>query len=453
MKKYIRQILLFGAAALLLSLGIMSCNENSDLGLEILPGTDLINVKNVVVKDSIVAYANSESGIVTNKSSYNLLGSFNDPVFGHTTANFATQFRVRYYPDFGTDPVADSIFLFLYYTNVYGDTLTPQHISVYEMESSLNPDAEYNQDVDLKSMASTQLLGELTFIPKVKLDSATGDTLLQVLQIPLDNSLGQRLLDADSLDKVSNDVFLQYFKGLYIESDPVSTGNGALITLNSESYSTFSGSAVVIYYNNAENQEATEPDTLYDAFVVTQYSARVSSLTHDYTGTPFENQIDQPVKQEDNIYIQPTGGLKSRIWIGGLSGWRDSTNVAINKAELVFQIDTVASDIENYPPPAKLLLTFVDSLGKEYLPVDYFYSPAFYDGYLNSDDYTYHFNITQHIQRVIDVVDPEDGNYVGNQGFYLTTGQRPDDAKRVVLEGTKRNSGVKFIVTYSEYLK
>jgi len=120
---------------------------------------------------------------------------------------------------------------------------------------------------------------------------------------------------------------------------------------------------------------------------------------------------------------------------------------------LVFQIDTVASDIENYPPPSSLILTFVDKDGKERLPVDYYFSPYFYDGSLNTDDYTYHFNITQHVQRVINVLDPEDENYVGNQGFYLTTGQKADDAKRVILEGTKRNEGVKFIVTYSEYLK
>lgn len=455
MRKYIHQILLLGAGALMILLGFSSCNEYNDLGIEILPSTDLFNVKNTEVKDSISAYANSESGIVTSEASYNLLGSFNDPVFGSTNANFAAQFRLKSYPDYGTNPVVDSLFLFLYYTGVYGDTLTPLHISVYELESSLDPDQEYTQDVDLKSMASNQKIGELTFMPKIELDTIYGDTIYQTIQIPIDLSLGQKLIDADSTDKVSNDVFLQYFKGLYIECEPVSGGTGSLLTLNASANSTinYSGSALGLYYNNDENMAEEEPDTLFRAFVITENSARVSSITHDYTGTAFMSDLDKDVKMENNIYIQPTGGLKSQIWIGGLSGWRDSLNVSINKAELVFQVDTIASDIDNYQPPSNLILTFVDKDGEERLPIDYYFSPSFYDGNLDTTDYTYHFNITQHVQRVINVLDPEDDNYVGNQGFYLTTGQRADDAKRVVLEGTKRNNGVRFLVTYTEYLK
>jgi len=452
-KKYIREFLAFGSGAFFLLFGFSSCNDYNELGLEILPGTDLINVKNVEIKDSITAYANSEFGIVTSRTSNNLLGRFNDPVFGSTGASFAAQFRITSFPDFGENPVADSVFLYLYYTNFYGDTLTEQRIKVYELESSLSPDEEYTQDIDLKSMASSQLIGELNFMPKVEFDTIYGDTLTQVLRIPIDLSLGDKLVSADSVNKVSNDIFLQYFKGLYIESEPVTSGPGALLTMNTASTSSFQGSALVVFYNNDENLDLEEPDTLSWAYIITENSARVTSISHDYTGTPFISDLDQQVKQEDKIYIQPTGGLKSRIWIGGLSGWRDSTNVSINKAELVFQVDTVASDIATYQPPGNLTLTFVDKDGEERLPIDYYFSPSFYDGSLDTTDYTYHFNITQHVQRVINVLDPEDDNYVGNQGFYLTTGQKANDASRVVLEGTKRNEGVKFIVTYSEYLK
>ena len=52
---------------------------------------------------------------------------------------------------------------------------------VYELESSLSPDEEYTQDIDLKSMASSQLIGELNFMPKVEFDTIYGDTLTQVL--------------------------------------------------------------------------------------------------------------------------------------------------------------------------------------------------------------------------------------------------------------------------------
>jgi len=452
-KQYRKQILHLAASLTVLLLLFTACDKTNDLGIEILPGTDLINVHNAVIKDKITAFANSEAGIVTSRSTYNLLGSLNDPLFGNTTVNFATQVRLTSFPDFGTNPVVDSTFLFLYYRSVYGDTITPQHIKVYELETGIDADTEYDQDTDLKSMASTVSVGELTFTPKVDLDSASQDTLYQILKIPIDPTVAEKLVTADSLDLVSNDAFLQYFKGFYLEAEQVTTpGSGSLVKLEASSTSTFQGSALLVYYNNDANIAEEEPDTLSKAFVITQYSARVNNISHDYTGTPFIDELDQEVEQDDYIFIQPTGGLKSFIQIDELEGWRDSLKTSINKAELVFQVDTIASDLENYPPPANLILTFVDTDGEERLPIDYYFNPRFYDGYLR-DDYTYHFNVTQHVQRVINVLDPEDQDFVGNQGFYLTTGQKSDDARRVVLEGTGRETGVQLIITYSKYLQ
>lgn len=460
MKYNINQIFKYTSVAFILALLFTACNEDSDLGIEILPGTDLINVENAVIKDQLSAYANSEFGIVTSKSDYNLLGSFQDPVFGNTTVNFATQVRLTAYPDFGSNPVVDSTFLFLYYRSVYGDTITPQNIKVYELESSLDADAEYKQDIDLKSMASAEVIGETTFTPQIELDSASLDTLYQIIKIPIENSIGQKLADADSLDLISNDVFLEYFKGFYLESENINTpGSGSLVKLIASSSSTFQGSALLLYYNNDENlalalddDEETQPDTMSMPFLITQYSARVNNITHDYSGTSFYDEVDQGVEQDDYIYVQPTGGLKSHITIGELSGWRDSLNTAINKAELVFQVDTVASEIDKYPPPSKLTLTFIDKDSIERLPIDYYYSPIFHDGNLR-EDYSYHFNITQHVQRVINVLDPDLDEYVGNQGFVITTGQNSDDPRRVVLEGTGRENGVQLIITYSKYLQ
>lgn len=457
MKYNIKHILKFTVGIFFLLATISACDDPNDLGLEILPGTDLINVKNKVIKDEISAYVNSESGIVTNRESYNLLGSINDPVFGNTTVDYATQYRIVQYPGIGTNPTADSTFLYLYYRIIYGDTITPQNIKIYELEAPLNADIDYTQDVDLKSMASTQPIGEYTFTPKVELDSASQDTLFQVVKIPIDNSLGQRLLDADSLDLISNDAFLSYFKGLYIETEKLSTSeSGTLITLSSAAeYRNFVGS----YYNedtvlisDLQVFYKSDTDTATTEFFVTQYSARVNHIQHDYSETDFANDIDQDVEQEEFLHVQPTGGLKSYITIDDLESWRDSTNISINKAELVFQVDTIASNIDYYPPPSQLILTFLATDSAEYRPIDYFFHPVFHDGYLRAD-YTYHFNITQHLQRVIDVFDPEDENYVGNQGFYLTTGQRSSNAQRVVLEGTGGENGVKLIITYSEYLK
>lgn len=437
--------------ATLFAATLFACNEKGELGLEVLPGNDLIKVQNAIISDQLAAYTFTEDDIVTSSSSKNLLGSMNDPKFGNTTAHFGVQFRLTYFPEFGSNPVADSTKLFLFYRVMYGDTITPQHFKVYELTSPLDPDENYTNNVDLKSMASATAVGEIEIIPTIELDSTTGDTLYQTIAITLDNSLGQRLLDADSTTLSTNDNFLEFFKGLYIESEEISGSMGALLALEAASTSSFQGSALLVYYNNDSTLADPEmaDSSLYYAFRITSNSARVSQIQHDYSSTSFFQQLNKTEEVAANIYVQPTGGLKAFITMDGLESWKDSTNIAINKAELVFQVDTIASDIENFPPPSRLTLTYVNKDGDEKLPVDYYFSPLYYNGYLTSD-YEYRFNITQHLQRLIEITDPDDDNYVGNQGFFLTTGQRADIANRVILQGPQ-NKGIKLIITYSKY--
>jgi hypothetical protein len=422
-----------------------ACNEPNDLGMELLPTKDLIEVKNLVEKNSISSFTYREDSIPTDEASKSLLGSFYDPVFGKTTINFATQFRLQDYPEYGTNAEADSVKLFLYYRLIYGDTITPQKFRVFELESPIDVDQSYNQNVNLKEMASSQLLAEIDYTPVVRQDSASQDTFYQLITIPLDNSLGQKLVNADSLQMINNDVFLEYFKGLYIEAEEQTTVGGSILTLEASSSSNFQGSALVVYYNNDENKAEDEPDTLLNPYVITRFSARVNSIEHDYSGTPFEANLNVDSGDDSLVYVQATGGLKSKIYIDGLTSWKDSVNIGINKAELVFQVDTIASEVDKYQPPLQLLFTVLDEEGTEFLPSDYSFSSAYYGGRLRSD-YTYRFNITQHMQQIIDGV-------AENHGFFLTTARKNSEANRVVLKGSNSQTGIKLVITYSKFLQ
>ena len=425
---------------------LYSCNERNDLGMDLLPTDDLISVKNLVERNSISSFTHREDSIRTDEGTSSLLGILDDPVFGRTTVNFATQPRLQSFPDFGENPTADSIKFFLYYRLIYGDTVTPQTFKVYEMESSIDRDEVYYQGVDLKAMASDELLGQVEYTPRVRIDSASADTFYQLITIPLDISLAEKLVNADSMQMVNNDVFLEYFKGLYLESEKDSDEGGTVLSLAASSNSNFQGSALVVYYNNDENRTAEVPDTLLMPYVISPFSARINSITHDYTGTPFYGNLNSTDEQDSLIYVQATGGLKSRILIDDLSLWKDSLNTAINKAELVFQIDTIASQVDKFPPPRQLLFTVVGEEGDEFLPIDYVFSPAYYGGVLNRQDYTYRFNITQHLQQIID-------GDTQNYGFFLTTARKNSEASRVVLKGSESQTGIKLIVTYSKFLQ
>ena len=432
----------FVFALLLMVIALTSCEEQSSIGVEVLPDGDLITVRSTTQKN-MKSFTFSEDSIRTDEADNSLLGSFTDSLFGNTTIGFAAQFRLYEFPDFGKNPKADSVKLYLYYRVVYGDTVTKQKFNVYELETDLDVDKRYTQDIDLRSMSS-DLIGEYWYKPKVKQDSTTKDTFYQLINIPIDISLGEKLINADSLDMVNNDIFLEYFKGLYIETEKITKKGGAILSLETVQQGNFNGSALVLFYSNDSAKSKAGGDTsLIMPYIISSYSARVNQMEHDYSQTPFYAKLNQELEQDSLVYVQPTGGLKSRILIEGLSSWKDSVNIAINKAELIFQIDTIASQVHKFPPPKQMLFTVVDSIGKEFLPKDYVFNPSFYGGSLQKD-YTYHFNITQHVQEVID------GN-AGNYGFYLTPAQKNNEANRVVLKGSKSKTGIKLIISYSIY--
>ncbi len=415
-----------------------NCKKDTEIGMELLPATDLVNVKSSILKSSIRAYTYNEDSVRTDEAAKSLLGSFNDSLFGNTTVNFAAQFRLSTYPDYGTDPVVDSTYLYLYYRSFYGDTSTIQSFKVYELEKPLDVDASYYNFSDLKSLAKPQVLSDFSFKPAIRLDSIYRDTVYQLLKIDLGNALGNKLALADSLKMTDNEVFLDFFKGLYIETKKTQ-GRGGIMTLETTQNDSINGSAVVVYYHN------TEADTSSHAYFISSFSSRVNNFSHDYSGTKFFKNLNKETYEDSLIYIQPTAGLKSRIYVDNLVSWKDSANIAINKAEMVFQLDTIASDLKKYPPPMQLLLTFVDEKGGNYLPVDYAFSSSFYGGYLR-EDYTYHFNITQLFEQIIKGI-------VTNKYFYLTAVNKSSEANRVVLKGSKSVTGIKFNITYTKINK
>ncbi len=422
---------------LLVTYLITSCNNVGDVGMELLPATDLMNVVNIVERNSVRAYSFTDDSLRTDESSSSLLGTLNDPVFGKTSIDLGLQFRLGRYPKLDKYSVADSVLFYFYYRTIYGDTSSVQKLEVYELEDSLDPDANYYDGVDLSQYASSLKLAEYNFQPKVKLDSLYRDTLYQLVGIKLNKSLANKLISADSLDLINNDVFLQYFKGLYIKSASTQ-GTGAIVTLNLLESEKLKGSALVLYYHN-------DKDTTNLAYYVTDFSARVNSIKHDYSQAPFYSDLNKEIRNDSLIYIQSTGGIQSKIYLPSLDSWKDSSSIAINKAELIFTVDTTASNFRKYPMPMQLFLTYLDDKGQEYLPKDYSFSPAFYGGFLYSD-FTYRFIITQHLQSIIK-------GKTGNNGFYLTTSNKNSEMKRAVLKGATSASGIRISVTYSKFLQ
>jgi hypothetical protein len=204
---------------------LTSCEEQSSIGVEVLPAGDLVTTKNMI-QENIRSFTFSEDSIRTDEASNSLLGSFTDSIFGNTTIGFATQFRLYGFPEFGENPKADSVKLYLYYRIIYGDTTTYQKFNVYELETSLDVDSRYTQTTDLKAMTSGIKIGELEYKPKIKQDSTSKDTFYQLINIPLDISLGEKLINADSLQMINNDVFWNILRGCLLKQKNKMDGVG-----------------------------------------------------------------------------------------------------------------------------------------------------------------------------------------------------------------------------------
>jgi hypothetical protein len=431
-------------------------DEINKAGLGILPTGDLVSV-NFTDKASIKAYNLNDEKQRTDESLHNLIGTINDPVFGKTTADFACQFRLSSFPLYKPNDIIDSLVYYIAYKEIYGDTITTQKFKIYELNSDLVFDDKYFQDFNLKEIAKSEVLAEMEYRPRFKdtLQSATStvkDTVIQEIAFKLDHSLALKLMSADSATLSSNDPdiktgnkgFINYFKGLYIEAGDVNEG-GTIIKVY--------GSGLMLYYRKVN-------DTIKykQSFNVSTNAARVNRFAHDYSKTTFYPTLNAETNQENYLYLQPTGGLRSKILIPNLGSWSklipemannsDTAYLAINKAELIFQIDPSYIDTVKFLPPSQILLAAIGP-GKSkihpdqdsiYYPSDYYFSNVYFGGYYNNTDKTYRFNIAKHMQEIIE-------KKKQNLGFYLETINKNSNLRRVVLEGTK---GIKFEITYSK---
>ena len=431
-------------AILLLSVLVWGCQKGDQtLGINMLPGVKVLDTRYHQDKASITTSIFSDPKIRVDRPQYNLLGSFNDPLFGRTDASFAAQFRILFYhPDYKASALLDSIVLRMTYKKIYGDTVSRQTIQVFELTNSLNYGTKYLSSFNLKSLASTEPIGIGSFIPKFRTDSLKTDTTLQIVNVRLSTSFGNRLLEIDSLDMTSNEKFLNVFKGLYISSTSLSR-RGTLVSIFNTKISTESldtRPTIILYYHDP----VLKRDTLGYAYYVTPNSANVASYVHDYTLARFLPNLDKVDNPDSLIYIQPTGGIRSKTTLPNLSTWKDSTNYIINKATLTFHVDTVMSDYRRYAMPTRLYLKLINDAGEEEFPKDSELSSAYYGGFYDAASGTYSFNIAQHLQQLI-------VGTIKNNGFYLVHPDRNSNAQRVVLKGMKSSKPAELNVTYTRY--
>lgn len=393
---YIRK----GIVALVLAFACIACEE--DLG-EV--GTSIVgevNFNTNMVDDlGVVAYSlDYPEGVQTNGAPVGVLGVYNDPVYGRTTASYLSQAGLsRVNPDFGDNTVLDSVVLVLPYfsrqievdedgNNTYVlDSVFRNtggiKLSAYRSNFFLNdldpdsnfedPEIYFSNDVpnfqgvdgdllfqinDFTPESDEIVLTEVTFDEDGEpiLDTAgvvvkeLSERLAPALRVELNvDYWNQNIIEREGEDVLLNvNTFNDYFRGLYLKAES-EDNDGNLFLFD------FAQAGITLYYSFDGDDDSAEPgDPTNDGFgEITIGFSGVSVIDYQNEFNPSvvsAIQNSDTVNGEDNLYLKGGDGSIAIIELFGpdedgndipdqLEILRSCENIIINEANLTFFVD------------------------------------------------------------------------------------------------------------------
>lgn len=421
MKKYLISPINTILFLIIISCMIISCKKDDEIGLDIidLPG-DRFGF-GYCDTSTVIAYSVMDDSILTSNVFLNLLGSYYDPVFGRVTSGIYTQALLSTNNvSFGNNAVGDSIVLTLQYNGYYGDSTSSLRLKVYEID----PNADFSKDSAYYSNQNI-LLGDLLFDNVVDfnpLDSVLfeGNMIPPALKVTLDQKLTQKFIDASgSADLMNNDAFRQFFKGLHITVEPVSSPGDGIIgyfNLNSDL------SKLTLYYHN-------DIDTLSYPFVINADCAKFTNFNHyGYTDADHDLQNQDTNGINSRLFLQSMAGMKIKVKLPHISDLYSNGPVGINKAELVIRVDKSDHTASKFPHPPKLTIARINDEGRYFFTTDFLFGETFLGGFYDPIKHEYRFRVTRHLHDILS------GKYE-NHGLVVLVAAAAVRGERVVVKG------------------
>ena len=410
-------------------------NDSSIIGLDVQPESDRLH-QGYVDTSTVISFTRKQDSLITSDLPYQLLGSYNDSLFGKAYSSIYMQLTIsNANPDFGTTPVLDSAVLALAYDPLYYGHFDQQTLNVFQLTQEIYVDSTYYSN-RIFNYNYIDLCNAQTFIPKPT-DSIVvwGVKAAPQLRIKLSNTFGQNLLD-NSTQMTDDASFRNFFKGLY-----VTTAN-ALPLVNTGGIFRFMlynpNSKLTLYYHNSSS-DSLRFDLVYG-------SNCQSSLyfDHNYSTVPaITNQFSDSTQGQNFIYLQAMSGLRSRIHIPYLKNYANNGGIAVNKAELILKADpnTIST---SYAAPLNLVLEGIDDAGKPYAMPDAIDASHYYGGAYDAVNHTYTFNISRQVQAII-------AGKTINHGFNLVVSGGSLNMNRLLLGGGGNSSyKMTFKITYTK---
>lgn len=373
-----------------------------------------------------------------------LAGSVVDPRFGKAEAGVVGQMILtQVNPDFGTNPVVDSVALYLAYSGHYGDTTKAMGLEVYELEEGLDRDSAFYSG--FRPVAGNKIGEKLGFQPQPNSYIYTSsDTLAPRLKIDLDPAYFQSnfaALGNGSFQEFSNNEdFIEYFKGIYIKA-AAGYDDGSILYFRLTS----GNSRLVIYYHN--DNETGQQVALNFAQDKSTVPINFSIFNQDYTTYPTAFDLNNPDSTDpgaQTTYIQSMGGVATVVKIPSIQPLLESNDVVVNRAFIEVLVEDQSTDI--YAPSATLEIREMTENGPGAVIEDFQFGSSIGDGKLREDpegNKKYLLEVTQHIFNVL--------NEGKNPNLAIVPVNKSTTANRTILKGGNDPvQPVKLLVYYTK---
>ena len=405
---------------------------DSSIGLGNLPDDDLLSL---TIIDTLAVELSTvrDDSLSTENQSVAVLGRVFHPRIGDTYAGFATQLRLSA-PNinFGSNPVADSIYLSLRYSGQGYGEYSDHMILVRELADTLYYDSTYYSSYEPETThgdLTDPSNGPVSIKPIQDVITET-DTTAAKLKVNLAVEFGQSLLDQDTSVYSSNDNWLEHFPGIVVRSV---SGHGAT------NFDISSGLSVMrLHYHN-------DVDTSFYDFVLSPLSARVNLFSNNYVSALDQLNVVETdsayIPGDELLYVMSAGGLKVKVEFPDLENLNLEDALgnrrSIQKAELILTHDDCYYD-SRYPAPD--FLSAGIGLESGFIITPDHLSSIGPGGSYNSSTKEYRINITRTIQHILNR-DSGTGDYgvfspdEDVPPLYITTPNRDVSIQGVVLKG------------------
>jgi len=363
-------------------------------------------------KYDVVAFNQEVTPIQSNTMTPNALGILDNPLFASTTANFVTQVGLSSYPiKVGDSPVIQSVVLEIPYfshatatdnegnttyvlDSIYGDKNGKIKLSVYESgiqmrSSELSggtqlPKFYYtNQNTDFFNNKLGNRLNDgdvlqndefffdakeiviKTTDPTTKVETTTRKAPQMTLQLNK-QFFQDRILNADASKLAAEDVFQEYFRGLYFNVEKSGSNPSSLALMD------FSKGVITIKYKAKTSSTTDDPEATEDKEILLNLKGTFTTTANflqDTRNPDYQSAITTGVNDKDGderLYLK--GGVGSLAVIKLFNQTDvlsyDSDGVVVNGANKVpDQLDEIRNNVatKNWKVNEANLVFYIDA--------------------------------------------------------------------------------------------